>query len=345
MIDLRLGDSREVLPFFKENTFSSVVTDPPYELGIMEKAWDSTGIAYDVDFWKKVLFVTRPGAFLLAFSGTRTYHRMASAIENAGFEIKELMFWVFASGMPKYPDISRSIDKKFGHKRENQIDPPITEEAAKWDGWNGGLKPACEPICVARKPLSEKTLVDNVMKWGTGAMNIDASRIPHSSTDSSLPEGERGAALGRYPSNVLFDEEAAKMLDAQTGILKSGKGNVRRKEGKFLDHKGEKAGVTQISYGDSGGASRFFYCNKASKSERGEGNDHTTVKPIKLIEYLVRLVTPPDGVVLDPFMGSGTTGIACRNLGFSFVGVEKEEHYYHISDCRIHDKPIVSTES
>lgn len=329
MIKLINDNCIEALKLMPSNSVDSIVTDPPYELGFMGKAWDSTGIANDVSMWREALRVLKPGGHLIAFSGTRTYHRMASAIEDAGFEIRDMMQWLYGSGMPHGKNIG--------------------------DGWNTALKPANEPMVLARKPISEKTVADNVMRWGTGGINIDDSRIYRDPNDKSgwsvtgSKESENRAMsgknyarnpkpdnAGRFPANVLLDETAAAILDEQSGYLKSGENNIRTKPGTFIEHGGfGKSGDVQVSYGDSGGASRFFYCAKASKHERGEGNDHATVKPLKLMEYLVTLVTPPNGTVLDPFMGSGTTGIAAKNKGFSFIGIEQDKHYCDIANRRI----------
>jgi site-specific DNA-methyltransferase (adenine-specific) len=285
------------------------------------------------------------------------------------------------SGFPKSLDISKAIDKQAGAERKvigkssrhgggikgngtsyelppdiPYITAPATEEAKQWDGWGTALKPANEPIVLARKPLSEKTIADNVLKWGTGGINIDGCRIPtedslnggaHAKNGTPRDDGwgmQRGGAgeyiqpTGRFPANVILDEEAGKMLDEQSGILKSGSNNIRRKEGSFFEHGGlGKAGDIQVSYGDIGGASRFFYCAKASKKERGEGNNHPTVKPISLIKYLITLVTPPNGTSLDPFEGSGTHAKVCKELGFNYLGFEIESAYCEISDRRVNN--------
>ena len=381
------GDCIEEMRKLEDNSVDSIVTDPPYELGFMSKKWDGTGIAYNVDVWKEALRVLKPGGHMLAFSGTRTYHRMVCAIEDAGFEIRDMMQWIYGSGMPHGQDVSKAIDKLEGAKRPlSEVQRPIggkngvysgngnkwqettkepqTENAIKWSGWNTLLKPANEPIVVARKPISEKTVADNVLKWGTGGINIDDSRIEHNEPlKTTTRHGRSNASVmtdsscgfdntkdyiasanpsGRFPANVLLDEVSAELLDKQSGHLKSGTNCTRTKTGSFLEHGGlGKAGDIQITYGDNGGASRFFYCAKASKSERGKYNDHVTVKPIKLMSYLVKLITPPNGIVLDMFCGSGTTGIAALNNGFDFIGIEKESHYFDIANQRItenHDK-------
>lgn len=344
-------DCRENLKLLEDNSIDSIVTDPPYELGFMGKKWDSTGIAYDVDLWRECQRVLKPGGHLLAFGGTRTYHRMACAIEDAGFEIRDQMQWIYGSGFPKSMDISKAIDKQAGAKRkivgekqpsgmlrngrtddemadkwsdqnrkQNFITVPSTNKAKQWDGWGTALKPANEPIVLARKPLSEKTIAENVMKWGTGGLNIDGCRVgtevrnnPQAGfirrgrtdeevflgTDKNRPEGTV-EVTGRFPANVILDEEAGRMLNEQQE-----------------------------------GASRFFYCAKASKKERGEGNSHPTVKPLSLIKYLITLVTPKGGICLDPFEGSGTHAIACIELGFNYIGFELDKQYCEIANKRL----------
>ena len=384
-------DCLEGMKLIDDNSIDSIVTDRPYELGFMGKKWDSTGIAYNVELWQEALRVLKPGGHLLAFGGTRTYHRMACAIEDAGFEIRDQMQWIYGSGFPKSMDISKAIDKKFGAKREivgeykhptakngkrtgskspyqaedspldgsYNITTPSTDEAKQWDGWGTCLKPANEPIVVARKPLSEKTIADNVLKWGTGGINIDDCRIETDELKNKVwnngsqrvstggsPTGSKefhysngcvtGNSIGRFPANVILDEEAGRLLDEQSGNRPSGKGNGNAQVGE------ESNGAIKplrrgnlISRNDSGGASRFFYCAKASKKERGEGNTHPTVKPLKLISYLITLVTPPNGICLDIFEGSGTHALACIENGFKYIGLEKDVNYYKIAMSRI----------
>ena len=408
-MSLLLGCCVEQMRTLPENSVDAVVTDPPYELGFMGKSWDASGIAYSVEMWKEVLRVTKPGGHLLAFGGTRTYHRMACAIEDAGFEIRDQLQWLYGSGFPKSYNIGKGVDKLQGNKREEIGENPnvrknhkghiyelglkqggLTKGCSVWEGWGSGLKPMNEPICLARKPLSEKNLVENVLVWGVGGLNIDASRIGTDlrtykgmsdsynagvfRDDNWKPKEIENTVNGRFPGNVLLDEESAKMLDEQSGIVSQGHWAKTKVTGfgEFGDGKSEYFGVGAKDKTKSG-ASRFFYVAKASKSERNRGceslelkqtghgnlqnskgmerfdtynnNNHPTVKPVKLMEYLVRLVTPKGGIVLDPFMGSGTTGIACRNLGFGFIGIEKEKEYFEIAKARIENSKELGGET
>ncbi|PKR83519.1 DNA-methyltransferase [Heyndrickxia camelliae] len=388
------GDSLELLKQLDDNSIDSIVTDPPYELGFMGKSWDKTGIAYNIDLWKECLRALKPGGHLLAFGGTRTYHRMACAIEDAGFEIRDQIQWIYGSGFPKSYNISKGIDKKFGAEREivgKRVHPtlknepnvkskayhvetlnsnknmeswditaPSTDLAKHWDGWGTALKPANEPIVMARKPLSEKSIVDNVLRWKTGGINIDDSRIEGTYDNSGRSNrtvdyvddtqvankkaGMKTRAdaneLGRFPANIIFDEEAASILDEQSGTLKSGfmKAGHPYGKGDGQNVYGKLTGFTKKdTHGDSGGASRFFYCAKAAKKEKGKFNNHPTVKPMKLMEYLVRLITPENGIVLDPFAGSGTTLLACINMQKNYIGFELSQEYVDIINQRIHN--------
>ncbi len=526
------GDSLEILKDLPDNSVDTVVTDPPYGLSFMGKKWD-----YDVpstELWREVLRVLKPGGHLLSFGGTRTYHRMVVAIEDAGFDIRDQIMWIYGSGFPKSLDVSKAIDKAAGAEREVigsklgqpgyslaandtqdhsrgaygkftdasaecSITAPATDAAKQWQGWGTALKPANEPIVLARKPLEKGlTVAQNVQKWGTGALNIDGTRIESvrpaakftlpdirgdafNADNSEKPRLEHSQAenLGRWPANVLFDEEAAAMLDAQSGERGVSKGGSRG--GKRNQSFGMGAQDIPLGFGDSGGASRFFYVAKASKRERNagldkndltwdediwqkqdlnslmvsinqlvraisagqlmdarqwstamfgnhqtdpsqqtvististvlkmitdlktlnvspnsntkenilaalktikanglspaetvaelsslipsftnektvsalgavnavlttlskinaaakSGNFHSTVKPVKLMEYLIKLVCPPGGIVLDPFMGSGTTGVAAVQLGVEFIGIEREAEYVAIAEKRI----------
>ena len=412
------GDSLEVLKEMPDNILDAVVTDPPYGLSFMSKKWD-----YDVpsvELWKEVFRVMKPGAFLLSFAGTRTYHRMAVNIEDAGFEIRDMISWLYGSGFPKSLNIGKQVDKIEGNEREDLGRHPqpgksgkthtrdggafkdnihITKGTSPWEGWGTALKPACEPIVVARKPLGEKNVASNVLKWGTGGINIDGCRVgfkneddynestkknQHKDFDSkpvtnnvvygdySMMKPKNYAPQGRFPANIILDEEAGKILDEQTEG-KVGNGHWAKTKvtgfGEFGNGKSEYFGVGKKD-NDKGGASRFFYCAKASKSERnlgceemplkhylaenkmggekdtmltGSGNPrdcrkhnfHPTVKPIKLMRYLVRLVTKKGGLVLDPFLGSGTTACACIKEGMNYIGIERDEEYMNIIKARI----------
>lgn len=314
------GDCTGVLDRVADNSFDSVVTDPPYELGFMGKAWDRSGVAFDPATWAAVLRVLRPGGYMLAMGGTRTYHRLAVAVEDAGFEIRDCLMWMYGTGFPK---------------------------------GQGCLKPAWEPILLARKP-GKKVL----------PLGIDACRVPTDEVGKPreyepredrenwrITGGTNGSGatspLGRYPANVLHDG-SDEVLEAFAGFGEntSGKavaGGHKRGAGTtgpiYGGGKGLflAAGDADTLYGDTGTAARFFYCAKASKADRGAGNTHPTVKPLALMRWMVRLVTPSGGVVLDPFAGSGTTLLACRSQGFRCVGVEKNPKYVDIIKTRLGD--------
>jgi hypothetical protein len=322
------GEALEVLRTLPGNCADAIVTDPPYELGFMGKKWDATGIAYSVELWREVLRVLKPGGHLLAFGGTRTYHRMTCAIEDAGFEIRDCVAWMYGTGFPK------------------SLNGP----------WGGtALKPAHEPIVLARKPLIG-TVAANVQAHGTGALNVDGCRIGLAPGDQKSEggrfdrgdyKGQQGGVafgkaercgtntdnLGRWPANVCLDEEAAALLDAQSGELHA-RGNAGASKGGGGMY-GHGPTLNTFGAGDSGGASRFFYTAKASRKERGAGNTHPTVKPLALMRWLCRLVTPPGGLVLDPFTGSGTTALACKREGFRFIGIEREAAYVDIALDRL----------
>jgi DNA modification methylase/transcriptional regulator with XRE-family HTH domain len=473
---LLLGDCLDKLKELDDNSVDSIVTDPPYGLSFMGKKWD-----YDVpsqEIFEECLRVLKPGGHLLSFAGSRTYHRMAVRVEDAGFEIRDQIMWIYGSGFPKSLNIGKAVDKQGGNSLGNEVaelvkkkrlemglstiqlaelgkfygntnhggtvsnwetgrgsitpeqfnklieilnlennpiietkrevlgklktnlgvmqniggdytpgEIEVTKGNTEWEGWGTALKPAHEPIVMARKPLSEKTVVDNVLEWGTGGINIDESRI---GTDEELgrdfTKGKSdifgggsgipgsvttGNPQGRFPANIIFDEEAGKILDEQSGILVSKWGKPSGKKTKSMFFKEHKEGTdlsTEKFIGDSGGASRFFYCPKTSKTDRNEGLDgfeekrkshitsqnfenaltgagntrnpysknfHPTVKPTDLMLYLIRLVTPKGGTTLDPFMGSGSTGKAAVRGGFDFVGIEREEEYMEIAEARI----------
>lgn len=339
---LLLGNCLEQMKSLPENSVDAIVTDPPYGLSFMGKNWD-----YDVpteEIWREALRVLKPGGHLLSFFGTRTYHRGVVRIEDAGFEIRDQIMWIYGSGFPKSHNISKSIDKQNGTKGEEYIDQEFLrrnpdsgqsekgiinkghydglnaakrfkagcDQAKQWQGWGTALKPANEPIVVARKPLEKGlTVAENVLKYGTGAINVDGCRITIDKPIKTIQGGKKiegkwygetqkekrndvfENTQGRWPANIIFDEV--------TGCAEW---------------------------------SRFFYVAKASKSER-DGSIHPTMKPLKLMQYLIKLVTPPNGTVLDPFMGSGSTGVAAKNLGFNFIGCEMNEEYFEIAKRRI----------
>ena len=456
-VQLLNDDCLIALKTLADNSIDSVVTDPPYGLNFMGKEWDRLGDT-SADFtnldkphisqesfpmkksrgrpicetngkaqqdwhlmWaKECLRVLKPGGFLLAFGGSRTYHRMACAIEDAGFEIRDQIMWVYGSGFPKSLNIGKALDKFQGKEREvigvskrekdfrdlgkntkeehgldklgvgvtcERKDLEITKGTSEWEGWGTALKPAHEPIVVARKPLSEKTVAENVLKWGVGGINIDACRIKYNGktdprtfggkwkTDKAAQnvyeggyagENQEVSSLGRFPANFIHDgsEEVLELFPDCKGWASQKHNAFNPYGGNSLNksksvRKGEYEG-----YNDKGSAARFFYCAKASSKERNSGleempdkpafdygsikksvgrhgentprkNHHPTVKPINLMCYLIRLVTPKKGVVLDPFLGSGTTALACIDCGNDFIGIEKNKEYFEIAKARI----------
>jgi site-specific DNA-methyltransferase (adenine-specific) len=388
----------EVLRTLPDCSVDAVVTDPPYGLAFMGKRWD-----YDVpsvEVWAECLRVLKPGGHLLAFAGTRTQHRMAVRIEDAGFEIRDMIAWIYGSEFPKSLDVSKAIDKAAGAEREVvgsrkltgtarivggqggatagrtgeayadaemrdtlQITAPATPAAQQWSGWGTALKPALEPITMARKPLAG-TVAANVLEHGTGALNVDGCRIGTSknvpaSVSKKAPAncygqfreagetpgvGGHNPNLGRWPANLIHDgsDEVVGLFPQSQGMQQT----VLRRgatTGTSIGGKGRYGEAApqevEAGYGDSGSAARFFYCAKASKADRGDGNMHPTVKPTELMRYLCRLVTPPGGVVLDPFMGSGSTGKAAVLEGFDFIGIERDPAYHAIAEQRI-NQPI-----
>ena len=382
------GDCRSELELLPDNSVDSIVTDPPYELGFMGKSWDASGIAYDQRVWVQCLRVLKPGGHMLAFSGSRTYHRMVCAIEDAGFQIRDQIMWVYGSGFPKSLNISKAIDKAagaerevigqklharkgvasaeerttigagaFGEARMGDITAPATDGAKQWDGWGTALKPAHEPIVLARKPL-DGTVANNVLTYGVGGINIDGCRVGRADGDDSSA-GNRTATFGTQ--------------DTLSGGDGSG-GWEQNEQGRFpanFIHDGSDE-VLELFPSDkpNQSAARFFYCAKASKKDRNEGlddfeeknnkfgnqkngedlgngsvndkfttqpqkNNHPTVKPTELMRYLCRLITPPNGTVLDPFTGSGSTGKAAVLEGFNFIGIEQSAEYVEIAKARI----------
>jgi DNA modification methylase len=471
---LRQGDNLELLKKLPDNSVDAIVSDPPYGISFMSKRWD-----YDVpsvELWKEVYRVLKPGGHVLSFGGTRTYHRMVVNIEDAGFEIRDQIMWLYGSGFPKSHNIGKAVDKLQGNERQlvkevknNRTagsdfgdygigDRNITKGNSQYEGWGTALKPANEPICVARKPLSEKSVALNVLKWGTGGINIDGCRIG-SDTISTIHnpkitgkmgqahgeqkgyiEGEDTTHEGRFPANIILECICDEVIKGEKGELKEfhrkesgsvygggkGLGDVKGNyisgdkgdihtnpmcpcrlmdeqsgylKGDSLNRKPRKGGHREQYVGtdnnevknqvvvdkvfDSGGASRFFYQAKVSKKERNMGLDdfeettsdnkgngidrvcmnegcgvsmlkpenckcdtpdwrvkpkknfHPTVKPVSLMAYLCRLVTPPGGTILDPYIGSGSTGIAALLEGFNFIGMDLDPEYVKIAEARI----------
>ena len=380
---LILGDCRTVLPRLRLEA-AACVTDPPYELGFMGRDWDRSGVAFDPATWGAVAGAMLPGAHLLAFGGTRTHHRIWCAIEDAGFAIRDTIMWVFGSGFPKSLDVRKAIDKAAGVEREETgrvlsttgnrasgspamaasglgavgVGPqihtetaPATEAAQEWQGWGTALKPAFEPIVVARKPLCG-TVAENCQQHGCGALNVDGCRVELASGETpedfrrvDPPGGvvrrnvnayaqdewsreqfarktERGHVNGRHPANLIHDgsdEVLAGFPDSRGDARPRAAPAVRADTNgyRFQDH--ERTG-----FADSGSAARFFYCAKAARRERGAGNKHPTVKPLRLMEYLCRLVSQPGqrGLLIDPFAGSGSTLLAATRWFERVLAVE-----------------------
>lgn len=424
MIKLLHGDCLEQMKTLPDNSVDSIVTDPPYGISFMAKKWD-----YDVpsvEVWKEAMRVLKPGGHALIACGTRTQHRMVVNIEDAGFEIRDVVSWIYGSGFPKSLNISKAIDKAAGAEREvvgekttpdgkpysartpnssgeyngecqhnslagktkhdNNITAPATEEAKRWDGWGTALKPACEFFTLCRKPLSEKTVAANVLKWRTGGINIDGcrvegkprtthvdgNRVGNRDGATSISMGKEGVSYvgsqGRFPANLIHDgSQEALDLFPETKSSAGKKQTPSKGTNTFGDYEGTDK---IVGHTDQGSAARFFYCAKASKKDRDEGlegeekpsymvesgsktsgingkryerktahkNTHPTVKPTALMQYLCRLITPTGGVVLDPYMGSGSTGKAAVKEGFSFVGIETDRDYFEIAEARINNE-------
>ncbi len=408
------ADCLDAMAQMREACVDSIVSDPPYGLSFMGKQWDH-GVPGG-PFWEAALRIAKPGAYLVSFGGTRTYHRLACAIEDAGWELRDSLMWLYGSGFPKSHNVSKAIDSAAGAEREvvgaqslpkfskgrghtgknpdgtpvyrgvnggheGSVDLPITKPATdaarQWEGWGTALKPAYEPIVFARAPF-KGTVVKNVLARGTGALNIDGCRVVGGKPIRGNHEGSEGifgmgsgfaspgeSQEGRWPANVILDPEAAAILDAQTGKISARNGgNTGGDHARNAMEGGSRGGHLTQTYRDTGGASRFFYQAKASKGEREAGlehltpatvddgretpadnayqrgktkrrNTHPTVKPIELMRWLCRLVTPPGGVVVDPFCGSGTTGCAAVQEGFDFLGIEKEAEYVRLATARI----------
>ncbi len=427
MKEIVFGNMLNILPLMDENSVDAIITDPPYGLKFMGKKWD-----YDVPTvkeWEQCLRVLKPGGYLLSFAGTRTQHRMATNIEDAGFEIRDMIAWVYGSGFPKSLDIGKSIDNKFGidrkvvgkrkhptlkntdlleeqanashgnnlWSREWNITEPTSDEAKEYEGWGSALKPALEPITMARKPLSEKTIAENILKWGVGGINIDECRVDtyqdgelerlkkradsprqdftggrlHSGAEYTPQMIESGMSKkGRFPANFIHDGDQL-VLDlfpnnagAAAPVSKGMSGKSKGIYGDF----GQKGDDGKTFRNDSGSAARFFYCAKSSRSERNLGcddlpeshfqmrpfaeegcdqsvlknrmnskagkNNHPTVKPIKLMQYLIKLVSKKGSVILDPYCGSGTTALACIIENREYIAIDREKAYYEMTKIR-----------
>ncbi len=375
------GNSLEELKKFPDNYFHSVVTDPPYGLSFMGKKWDYE--VPSVELWQEVFRVLKEGGYLLSFAGTRTQHRMAVNIEDAGFEIRDMIAWVYGSGFPKSHNIGKAVDKLLGNEwKETEGSAKAsalgnsrtldggkanseykhTKGNSEWEGWGTALKPALEPITMARKPF-KTTVAENVLKNGVGGINIDGCRVElnenepdnrsrnnkkmSANNDSWILANKEDKKIevynkqGRFPANFIHDgsDEVKELFPTSTkgGKPKTG---TQGYNDNYVNGKKIDKGICS-TYHDKGGgsASRFFYCAKASKQDREENNNHPTVKPTDLMRYLVRLVTPKNGIVLDCFMGSGSTGKACALEGFNFVGIDLDKDYCKIAKARI-DKAI-----
>jgi DNA modification methylase len=362
------GDCLHVMAGMEPDSVDAIVTDPPYGLGFMGKEWDH-GVP-GVPFWEQALRVLKPGGHLIAFAGSRTYHRLACAVEDAGFEVRDQILWVYGSGFPKSMDISKAIDKAAGAEREvvgksrrhgggikgngtsYEVDPsipditaPATPEAQQWSGWGTALKPAHEPAVLARKPF-KGTVAANVLTHGTGGINVDGCRVggpgamkwekPRGgiwATDSEATAQLVQNDQGRWPANLIHDgsDEVVALFPQVDGSKGTGLTQTKARSWKNTS----TAGINRVGHDDTGSAARFFYTAKAGKAERGKGNNHPTVKPLDLMAYLCRLVTPPGGTVLDPFMGSGTTIKAALSEGFNAVGIELDPAYFEIVENRM----------
>lgn len=385
-VTLHGGDNRVVLRGLADNSIDSIVTDPPYALvsivkrfgkngsaavkvpeggsgayarasaGFMGKSWDTGETAFAAEFWAECLRVLKPGGYVVAFSGTRTVHRMVCAIEDAGFEIRDSLQWLYGSGFPKSHDVSKGIDKAAGYWRgragvvkiESQVakgteyertekGDPVTAAAAAAAGWGTALKPAVEPICLARKPLSEKTVAANVLKWGTGAINVGGCRVGTDGGTSKSATISVGGYLnakagdpidaGRWPANVIHDGSDEVLAAFPQSDIGGGPREAVQTPGSVWGIGAERSSIPGgPTYGDSGSAARFFYTAKADAIDR-IGSKHPTVKPVDLMQWLCRLVTPRNGTILDPFAGTGTTAEAAFREGFNAVLIEREEEY------------------
>jgi len=327
------GDNMEILKSLPDNSIDSIVTDPPYGLSFLGKKWDHD--VPSVEFWKEVYRVLKPGGHVLSFGGTRTYHRMVVHIEDAGFDIRDQIMWIYGQGFPKSHDLGKAVDKIQGNIRIdlgvspnsrksvkkydtiylNNKNIRLTKGCSEFEGWGTALKPANEPICVARKPLSEKTVALNVLKHGTGGLNIESSKIGDEYSDK------------RFPSNVIIDESVCDSLEEQGKFFYSPKVSKKERNLGLEDKENQK-----IEGRDAGQDNRNVPFKNRTIERK---NIHPTVKPVDLMRYLIKLVTPKNGVVLDPFMGSGSTGVGALIEGFQFIGMEMDNGYFEIAKQRM----------
>jgi site-specific DNA-methyltransferase (adenine-specific) len=415
------GSNLDILPQIPDNSVDCIISDPPYGLSFMGKKWDGSGIEYNIELWQQCLRVLKPGGHLIAFSSNRTYHRMATAIEDAGFTIRDMLDWVFGSSFAKGADIGKKLDKKHGNERKVVANPfysagrkdyvagksmgkkPAATETdtigtSDWEGWKTQLKAAKEPICLAQKPIQCKTIADNVELYGTGALNIDSCRVK---TDEMLGRDTSKTAMfgklaykgreyigntngkGRYPANLILSPAGSeadfdKMFPSTKGSSKPRACNTKN----AVTFKLPTVTTQNDSWSDTGSAQRYYknidldpiydpqylplyYCPKASQSERNAGvklpkkqvkltnfhdltrldgtykhtpihsNHHPTVKPLKLMEWLIELLTKKGQIVLDPFAGSGTTLLGCVRLDRRYIGIELSAEYCQIAQMRI----------
>jgi DNA modification methylase len=416
---LHCGESAQVLKQYPDNHFDSIVCDPPYGISFLGKSWDAnTG---SLEIYQECIRVLKPGGHILAFSAARTYHHLAITLEQAGFEIRDQIMWIYGSGFPKSQDVGKSIDRSANKKDPNygttkhsivstegdsvggqrckvcnkgvngntalqcKEDPCglkysyQTEEAQQWQGWGTQLKPAHEPIALARKPMTQ-TIAKNCQEWGVGALNIDATRVPYENAqdietylnnkkgpmERSTAEDGEGIGMfegkvgyktikrevsaeqdlpeqGRFPANVIHDgsdEVTSLFPHTKSGGVKPEYGTKTENEKYGSLYPSGRSSPNGTFESNEGSAARFFYCPKVSRRERHlghdeTGNNHPTVKPIELMKYLIKLVTPKNGRVLDPFNGSGSTGCAAVDLGHHYTGIDLDQHYIDISHKRI----------
>ena len=383
------GDNRLTLKELPDNSIDAIVTDPPYGINFLGKDWDAdTG---SLETYKECLRVLKPGGHILAFSAARTYHYLAITLEQAGFEVRDQIMWIYSSGFPKSQDIGRQIQKKLGVKEKRAYKEGVPRiggdgvfatdtgqvictdpQAKKWEGWGTALKPAHEPICLARKPLKQ-SIAKNVQQYGTGALNIDATRVPtengkalkgslakvdiqimfmqnvDKSHEKITTEEWQGSDLGRFPSNVIGElgdyqkffycpKVSRKERHIGFGETISIKEMLEEMGGHFLDgDAGDSVWLPHTGniYSHEIKHEYLKWCKENNKESKLKGNTHPTVKPVDLMKYLIKLITPPGGTVLDPFNGSGSTGMAATELGFDYIGCELDPEYVKISEARI----------